>query len=480
MKLEDIFQYSQELLRISDFNKLYTRIMELLTQFLDAKAGSIILKSENDKKLYFYFASGTKASTLKKLKIPSGKGVAGWVMDKQKSIIVENPQENPLFYDNIDKKTGFHTKNIIAVPLIGHKNILGVLEILNKNEGAFTQKGLHFSEFFAKFISTIIENLRYRKNLEDENTTLKNQFAARYNFGNIVFASEKMRAIIELSKKAAQTKSSVLIQGESGTGKELFAHSMHNFSPRKNKPFIAINCAAIPEALLESELFGHEKGAFTGADFKKIGKFELANEGTIFLDEISEMPLNLQAKLLRVLQEGEFQRIGGNETIHVDVRIITATNRDVHDMIKSGKFREDLFYRINVFPIIIPPLRDRKEDIEPLFKYFIERYTGKSFKISKTLIGKLNRWMWPGNVRELENFAKRYAILGEQDIVHNFKNDIIAKLPSNKILHDAVREFKKDYIKSVLIKYNSNQTRAAEALGLERTYLNRLIKELDI
>ena len=258
-----------------------------------------------------------------------------------------------------------------------------------------------------------VETLKNR--LQAENIYLQDEIKLAHNFSDIISRSEAMKKILGKVEQVASTDATVLILGESGTGKELVARAVHNLSERRERPLVKVNCAALPANLIESELFGHEKGAFTGALSRKIGRFELADGGTIFLDEIGELPLELQTKLLRVLQEGEFERLGNPQTIHANVRVIAATNRNLEKAIEKNEFREDLYYRLNVFPVSIPPLRDRKEDIPLLVNHFIKKYNVKTAKkvetISQEIIQALQEYYWPGNVRELENVIERAVII---------------------------------------------------------------------
>lgn len=307
---------------------------------------------------------------------------------------------------------------------------------------------------------------------------------------NIIGNNKNIIEILNLSKKISSSDASVLILGESGTGKELLARYIHKLSIRNDKKFIAINCAAIPEELLENELFGHKKGAFTDAEDDYIGKFGYANGGTIFLDEIGEMSINLQAKLLRVLQFKEYEPIGSNELHKSDVRIIAATNKSILKLLRERKFREDLYYRLNVVPISIPPLRDRGEDIELLANYFLDIYNKKNDKKIKGfepgVINILKTYNWPGNIRELQNVIERAVLLCKSEylkikdiFLHNYNNKKNIE-KDDKSLKDAVKEFKKEYIIKLLEKNNWNQSKTARVLKIQRTYLSKLIKELNI
>ncbi len=334
----------------------------------------------------------------------------------------------------------------------------------------------------------IIDKVLEKRELLRENRELKEIIKKQYTFEGIIGTSEKMQEVFSIVKRVAPTDSTVLIRGESGTGKELIARLVHQLNPRREKPFIKISCAAIPEGLIESELFGYEKGAFTGADKKKEGKLELAHEGTVFLDEIGDMPLSLQVKILRVLQEKEFERLGGKETIKVDVRIITATNRDLEYLITQKMFREDLYFRINVISIFLPPLIERKEDIRSLTEFFFEKYCllhNKKIKgISKEAWDWLFKYSWPGNVRELENIIERAVVLAREEIITS--RDLPPEsmfISEEDIIKDrecTLDELEKIYIKKILQKTKGNKNEAARILGVHRNTLSRKIKESEI
>lgn len=325
------------------------------------------------------------------------------------------------------------------------------------------------------------------KRLKDENIRLKKDLSRCYCFPNIIGESEEMKKVFSLVEKVARSDSTVLILGESGTGKELIASTIHYQSKRKDKPLIRVNCAALPEGLIESELFGHEKGAFTGAIKRKAGRFELANGGTIFFDEIGDLPLSTQSKLLRVIQERTFERVGGTDTLNVDVRIIAATNRNLEDEVKKGNFREDLYYRLNVIPITLPPLRDRKEDIPYLIDFFLDKCKNKlsrSVRFSKDAIDALLKYDYIGNVRELENIVERCATLATTDIIQ--KDDLpsfIFKKSDDKrhfSLSDVAAEAEKEHIIRILKTTKGNKTRAAEMLGISRKTLWEKMKAYGI
>ncbi len=331
-----------------------------------------------------------------------------------------------------------------------------------------------------------------RKQLVSENMELRRQLEGRYHFHEIVSGSAEMEEVINTAARAARSKATVLIRGESGTGKELIARAIHYTSPRKDSPFVAVNCAALSENLLESELFGHEKGAFTGADRRRKGRFEQADGGTLFIDEVGDIPLSTQVKLLRVLQEREFQRVGGNETIKVDVRVIAATNKDLEEMVESDEFREDLFYRLNVISIRIPTLRERRSDISTLISHFISRYAVENDKeiegVSKEAMDVLMKYDYPGNVRELENAIERAVVMARGTLIT--AEDLPVHIRSTrsesesghgsvvgKSLPEMVGNLERHLIADALAESDGNQSRAAELLGISERNLRYKLKK---
>ncbi|MFZ5951689.1 MAG: sigma-54-dependent transcriptional regulator [Candidatus Rifleibacteriota bacterium] len=335
--------------------------------------------------------------------------------------------------------------------------------------------------------------------LRQENQLLKERLNERAGLASIIGASEGMQSVYDLISRVGPADVTVLITGESGTGKELVANAIHSLSPRKNSPFIRVNCAALPENLIESELFGYEKGAFTGAINRKLGKFEIAHQGTIFLDEIGEMSPATQTKVLRILQEREFERLGGNHTISVDTRVITATNRDLQTEITQGKFREDLFYRLNVINIHLPPLRERLSDIsllvEAFARKFCEKFSKKYERFSDDFMGRLMQYSWPGNVRELQNLIERVIILEDESLFQNSSNrfNMRSKLENEQFIEDGLlsmhykdakevllKTFEKKYFEGLLDKAAGNMSEAARIAGMHRKNLYLKLKELEI
>jgi DNA-binding NtrC family response regulator len=346
------------------------------------------------------------------------------------------------------------------------------------------------TEHLCVLVNRALENRR----LIAENTLLREEMMARHGFGHIIGSNAKMTHLCDMVQKVAKSDASVLLQGESGTGKELFARAIHTLSERKDRSYITINSAAIPRELLENELFGSEKGAFTGAHARKMGKFEIANGGTVFLDEIGDMDVALQAKLLRVLQEKNFERLGGTKTVDIDVRVIAATHMDLQELIRQGKFREDLYYRLSVFPLVIPPLRERPDDINVLAEHFVEKYTAEMKKGSKSLTREavvlLEKYHWPGNVRELENTIERAVILAEgkkitpEHIAVRLKRTEEVQLRDGAGLKEigahAQMQAERGTIVRVLKEVRGNKRKAAKVLRIDYTTLFDKMKKYDI
>ncbi len=383
-------------------------------------------------------------------------------------------------------------QSVCCVPLITRRRVLGTLNVGSTRENAFSPADVDFLSQVAGQAAIAIENAtayqqiaRLKDQLAEEKLYLEDEIRTERNFGEMVGDSPSFRQILDQVATVAPTDATVLILGETGTGKELIARAIHDLSGRRERTFVKLNCAAIPTGLLESELFGHEKGAFTGAIAQKVGRFELASKGTLFLDEVGDIPLELQPKLLRALQEHEFERLGGTRTIHVDVRLVAATNRDLAQMISERQFRTDLYYRLNVFPISMPPLRERPGDIEKLVRYFTQKYARRMNKpitnISHETMDALVRYSWPGNVRELENLIERAVILTRGATLQIPRPELpaIADAASPVTLQDAERE----HIRRVLDQTNwvvGGPNGAAARLGMKRTTLQSKMKKLGI
>jgi two-component system response regulator AtoC len=374
--------------------------------------------------------------------------------------------------------------NIPVIMITAHGTIEAAVEAIKMGAKDYILKPLRLDEILTK-----VETIAQLRSLVKENEYLRSRLANQFSIKNIVGNSPKINELFKLIQDVAPTNTTVLIQGENGTGKELIANAIHFNSPNVNKPFIKLNCGVLAETLLESELFGHVKGAFTGAIKDKIGRFELANGGTLFLDEIGEISPNMQVKLLRVLQEGEFERVGGTETIKVDVRIIAATNVNLEERIREGKFRQDLYYRLNVIPITVPPLRERKDDIKLLTNHIIEKFEKihkkKTTKVDEEVLAALEDYDWPGNIRELENYLERAIVLNKTGLISraDFPDSIApSRLPgveydtSNGLI-PVVEEFERKLIMSELEKNRGNKVKTAQYLKMHRsTFMSKLKK----
>lgn len=375
-----------------------------------------------------------------------------------------------------------------VIVMTAYGTIESAVNLMKQGAFDYIQKPIDLDELLIS-----IEKAEELTNLKAENKQLKQLLSVKFNFDSIISQSGEIEAILSLASRVAPSKATVLVRGESGTGKELIARAIHFASERKDNSFVVVNCASLPETLFESELFGHEKGAFTGAERQRTGKFELADKGTLFIDEIGDIPLNIQVKLLRAIQFGQIERLGSNKTISTDVRIVAATNRNLEEMIKNGEFREDLYYRINVFPIFIPPLRKRKVDIPVLVDYFIQKYSLQNDRqitgISKEAMHALMKYDFPGNVRELENIIQRAIILSRNSIIsindlpslvslqHKSEYSINNNFFEPGDLNIKVEELEKRLIDSALEQCGGVQTKAAEILNISERMLRYKLKK---
>lgn len=419
-ELTIINEVAKILSRGLDFKEAINEILKALYSFWDVRLSFMTLLDQNIKALKIVGAFGFSEEEVKRGIFKKGEGITGKVYKTGIPAVLSDLKSSSDFLNKTrvrERLTGDET--FIAVPVRVGGDIVGVLSVFKTfSSRESIEKGLEILMILGTLIGMFYMLSRKmeeeRMEWEEEKRVLREELKKNYNVHGIVGTSDAILNLIETVKKVAQTDTTVLILGESGTGKSLIAKAIHFMSQRKEKPFITINCAAIPETLLEAELFGYEKGAFTGATTSKKGKFELADGGTIFLDEIGDMPLSLQAKLLRVIQDREIERLGGEKVIKVDVRIIAATNRDLKSMVEEGKFREDLYYRLNVVPVYVPPLRERREDIPILIEHFLESFNskyGKKVRISPEALEVLMDYDWPGNVRELENTVERLVVM---------------------------------------------------------------------
>jgi Nif-specific regulatory protein len=423
-----------------------------------------------------------------------GEGITGRVVETSKPVVVPRVSREPAMLNRAARRTDGDDQELsfICVPISLNRRAVGALgiDLRYKAERDF-DSSLKFFGLVASMIAQAVKIQRLieedKRRLVDENEHLRQELRDKYDFSNIIGTSGPVRQVYEQVAQVATTNTTVLIRGESGTGKELIAHAIHYNSLRAKKPFVKVSCAALPESLIEAELFGHEKGAFTGAEARKKGRFELAEGGTLFLDEIGDVNLSTQVKLLRVLQEREFERVGGTETIKVNVRLIAATNKDMEVALAEGSFREDLYYRLNVFTIFVPPLRDRKADLLLLADHFLEKFSrehGKSIKrISTPAIDMLVSYHWPGNVREMENALERSVLMCEGQVVHahhlppSLQTAEASGTVTRVSLADAVVAYEKDLIQDALKTTRGNRAKAARLLDATERILNYKIRK---
>ncbi len=475
----------------TDVRSLLTQILESATKLTGGDSSSLLFLDKKLGKLFFEIALGPRGTEVKQFSVNIGEGIAGWVAQHNTSLIVNDVQNDHRFFPDISKSVDYPTQNILCVPMRIKEECVGVLELLNKKEGKlFTQDDLQWLEIFANQAALAVQNAKSFEKAQEEIHFLQDQIQYDRGYHTLIAKSPVVLEKLEIIERVSKTDSSVLILGESGVGKELFAEQIHLRSARSIGPFVRVNCAALPEGLLESELFGHVKGAFTDAVQNRRGRFEMADGGTIFLDEIGDLPLKLQAKLLRVIQQRTFEKVGSSDSISVDVRILAATNKDIEHLVEIGEFRSDLYYRLNVLPMYIPPLRQRAEDIPELALYFLKKFgreTKKQFDgFSEAAMEAMLSYSWPGNVRELENSVERACVIGKErqilaeDLLLSSKDAGEGEVFSGKSLKTGLTLFKKHFIRKALEDNGWNQTETAKALDIQRTYLSRLIKELGI
>lgn len=477
-----LYEISEALNRHMDMKKSLFKVLSVLSESLNLVRGIIFLTNSETGEIRIEVAHGISEKTTRKIKYLPGEGIIGKVIQSGKPAVVPRISEEPLFLDKTQSRdtTQGRDHSYICVPIKKDNRVVGAISADRPFEGKRSlEKGEKLLSVVAAMVAHHVINIETirveKKQLKSENIRLKSELENRYSFTNIIGNSNKMREVFQMISQVSSSFATVLIRGESGTGKELVANSIHYNSDRNKKPFIKINCAAIPENLIESELFGHEKGAFTGAFRQKKGKFEMANHGTIFLDEIGTMTLATQVKLLRVLQEKEFERVGGYKPIKSDVRIVAATNSNLEEMVQQGKFRDDLYFRLNVFPIYIPSLRMRKTDIILLADHFLEKYRKEQDKnikrITTPAIDMMMEYHWPGNVRELENCIERAVILCNEGAIHSYhlpatlQTGIKSKtLPLS--LENAVAHLEREILMDSLKNTRGNINKAAGLIGI--------------
>lgn len=486
-RLERILEVTHNWGQTNSMESLLHAMAEAATDLLDADRASIFLWDRANKQLVGRPALGVENG---ELRIPDDAGIVGQVIQSGESRRVGGGLGDEDIDRKVDEKTGYKTSTLLCVPLVSPAGkLLGAFEVLNKKNGHFSSEDEHGLTELAAHAAVALENTQQLEELLTKHQQLVEQAAEGVQ---LIGDSPAIEAVRSTAKRIADTDLAILILGENGTGKEVVAQSIHYLSSRREQPFIAVNCAALTETLLESELFGHEKGAFTDAHEARAGKFELASGGTLFLDEIGDMSLSGQAKLLRVLEEKTVVRVGGSTPIHTEVRILAATNQDLAAMVREKKFREDLFFRLNVVSLELPPLRNRGDDVMLLAEHFLRNFCrtmGRPApKFSPPAAKRLLAHRWPGNVRELRNLMERIAYLSTGDTVEvddlafieAVSGELTDTVDMNATLSDATKQFQQQYIRHTIDLTKGNMSKAAKRLGLHRSNLYRKMRQLDM
>jgi Nif-specific regulatory protein len=483
--LSALMKISTAINSIRGLDALQQQLLESIFEVIPAERGAILLADEGLEEFASVFGWDRKSGANRTVRV--SRTIVQQVLREGVAVFGNDVLENEAF-GTAQSLISSQTRALFCVPLVLHQRTVGVIYLDTSDPTTrFDKDHLQLLTAIAGISTVALENARHLEWLEGENERLR---AANSLESSMVGESARMQHVYQFLAKVAPTGASVLICGESGTGKELAARAIHLNSPRSDKPFVAVNCAALTETLLESELFGHEKGAFTGAIAQKKGKFEVADGGTVFLDEVGEMSPLLQTKLLRVLQEREFERVGGTRPIKVDIRLIAATNRNLEEAIEQGVFRQDLYYRLNVVQLSMPPLRERREDIPLLANYFAAKYSKMCKRrvsgISAEARARLINYEWPGNVRELENAVERAVVLGTTDLILPedlpeavLETETPTSVPATKY-HEAIAESKKQLIIKAVEQASGNYTEAAKLLGVHPNYLHRLIRNMNL
>jgi len=479
--IDVLYEITEAIHATWDLRKSLYKVLDLLSEHRGMSRSSITLLNPETSEIHIEVAHGISDAEKTRGKYKLGEGITGRVIESGRAMAVPHIDAEPLFLDKTKARSQIDKSKIsfICVPIQEGQRVIGALSVDREYEGDTSLDEdvrllAVISTVIAQKVSLLEKVNREQEKLKEENVRLRRELNSKYSFTNIIGNSRKMQEVFYLITQVAKSNANVLLLGESGTGKELVANAIHYNSLRASKPFIKVNCAALPANLIEAELFGHEKGAFTGANTQKAGKFELANGGTIFLDEIGSLALESQGKLLRVLQERELERLGGTKVIQVNIRLIAATNKDLSTAVEAGMFREDLFYRLNVYPIYLPPLREREADVLLLADYFLEKYAKEYNKdirrISTPAIDALVQYHWPGNVRELENCLERAVLLCDDQVIHGYHLPPTLQTAKDtgtqqsQSLKDAVERFEKELLIDALKSSRGNMRKAAQGL----------------
>jgi Nif-specific regulatory protein len=474
-----LYDISRLLEQSLDLRDVVNPVLEALAVHMDMQYATLTLLNRRTNDIIIDAAHGLSPAQTRRGRYRVGEGVTGQVVLTGEPAVVPRTDESDLFLDRTQRGKR-SDRSFVCVPIKIGREVIGALSADRAYDpGHDLNEDVRLLAIVASLIAQAVRLRRAameeQNRLEEENERLRAELRDRFRPANIIGTSREMQVVYDQIAMVARSSATVLIIGETGTGKELVANAIHYNSERADKPFVKAHCAALPETLIESELFGHEKGSFTGAIAERKGRFEMADRGTLFLDEVGELPISIQIKLLRVLQEREFERVGGTDTIKVDVRLIAATNRDLAELAAEGSFRSDLFYRLNVFPIYLPPLRARRSDITLLADYFLEKYSARNGKnirrISSGAIDMLMSYHWPGNVRELENCIERAVLVAEGDVIHphhlppTLQTAEATGTETKGHLKSLVEAYERDLIRDALKSARGNMAAAARALG---------------
>jgi Nif-specific regulatory protein len=496
-ELSLLFEISQTLDGSMDLREVVGPVLKQVAERMGMLRGTLTLLNRETGEIIIEEAYGLSPSQMERGRYKLGEGITGRVVQTGEPVIVPRVSEEPSFLNRTGARKGKEEKEIsfICVPIKLGAELMGALSADRYySKHASLDEDARLLSIIASMIAHAVrlrqEAQEEKQRLLEENIRLQQHLKDRFRPSNIIGNSKEMQAVYDLIAQVSKSDTTVLIRGESGTGKELVAQAIHYNSPRAAKPIIKVNCAALPETIIESELFGHEKGAFTGALQQRKGRFELAQGGTIFLDEVGDFSPATQIKMLRVLQEREFERVGGTQTVRADVRVIAATNRSLEELIDQGTFRQDLYYRLNVFPILVPLLRERRADILLLADFFVEKYSKANFKnirrISTPAIDMLMAYHWPGNVRELENVIERAVLISEDDVIHGhhlpptLQTAEASGTARPETLQEIMDNVEREYLLDALKSARGNTAKAARNLGITERQMGLRIKKYDI
>ncbi|MBM9519428.1 sigma 54-interacting transcriptional regulator [Desulforhopalus vacuolatus] len=501
-KLEDVtalYEITRELASSLDLRECLEKTMQVLHEKKQMVNGTVTIVNPISGKLEIEIAHGIDPENMKRGTYKIGEGITGRVVSTGEPVLVPQISEEPLFLNRTGARESeqLKKKSFLCVPIKDGRNIIGALSVdcsypdgIDEQANTDLQYLTVLSSIIAQTVIRIQTVNRETEQLHIENRKLKRELSEKNRINDIIGNSSSMQEVFEMIHRVVDSNATVLLRGESGTGKTLVAKALHYNGKRHNKPFVSVNCSALPETLLESEIFGHEKGAFTGAIEQKIGRFEMAEGGTLFLDEIGEISNSVQIKLLNVVQERTFQRLGSTKSITCDVRLVTATNRDLERAIEQKIFREDLYYRLNVFPIYMPPLRERRTDILLIAEFFLEKFARENNKdisrISTSAIDMLIQYHWPGNVRELQNCMERAVLICDTDTISSIhlpptlQTSRSSKKKTTLSFTEAVENFEKELIIEGLKRNNGNQTKTAKDLETSLRIINYKIHQYNI